>query len=152
MICCLDNVFESSIDFLIGNGIKRVKKDELILYEIDSSDGISSEFFNYLLILIRYNLIYSNIFYKENKCLTIIMLIHNNLTMILSLIIYSIFEIFYKQISILYLSMNIYSLLLIFSLFISQLFLLITNHFLFSYGYFIYSKQKHHLSNQVFLL
>lgn len=152
-ICDVDKVFESSIDFVFGKGIKRVRKGELLLYEIDSSSEMSCQLLNYVLILIRFNLIYSKMFYKFNRCLTMLMLIHNNLTMILCLIVYSIFEMFYKQMSMISLSMNIYSLLFILSLFISILFLSLTNHFLFSYGYFIYFKQKQSSANQVdFLL
>lgn len=101
------------------------------------------------LILIRYNFNYSNIFYKLNLKLSLIINVNSIILIILCLITYSIFEIFFKQIYIINLSINIYSYLLIISLIISILLILLTNHCLYNYGKLIYYQQEYQISNEV---
>jgi hypothetical protein len=53
--------------------MKRVKKDGLRLLIMDYKSCASYQLINFFLILFRYNLIYSNIFYKLNILLSILM-------------------------------------------------------------------------------
>lgn len=142
-------MFESSIDFLVGNGMKRVKKDGISVLIMDSNPVASCEIINLFLVLIRYNFSYSNLFYKVNIYLSIIMSIHSIISMILSILTFGTFEILFKQISIVNYSINIYSYLLISSLMLSILLLLLTNHALYHFGTLIYSQQEYKISNQV---
>jgi len=137
------------MDFIIGNAMKRVKKDGLPFLIIDSKPSASCEIINLFLILIRYNFIYSNSFYKLNIYLSIVMSIHSIISMILSLLTYGTFEVLFKQISLFNSSINIYCYLLICSLMLAILLLLLTNHPLFHYGTLIYSQQENRISNQV---
>ncbi|CAF4373774.1 unnamed protein product [Rotaria sp. Silwood2] len=140
-------LFESSIDFLIGNGMKRVKKDGQSIVVMDSNSSASCQIINLFLVLIRYHFSYSNSFYKINKYLSLIMSIHSIISMLLTIFIYGTFEVLFKLESII-----IYSYLLISSLIISILFLLLTNHALYHFGIRIYSQQQYQISNQLIRL
>ncbi|CAF0845328.1 unnamed protein product [Adineta steineri] len=145
-------IFESSIDFLIGSGLKRVKKDDILFVTNDTNSIASCEIINLFLLLIRYNYNYLNFFYKLNKRFNFISSIHSLITIILILLIYSIFEILFKQISFINNSINGYSYLILLSLFISILFILLTNHALFHFVILNYFQQQYQISNQLIRL
>ncbi|CAF1124575.1 unnamed protein product [Rotaria sp. Silwood1] len=140
-------LFESSIDFLIGNGMKRVKKDGQSIVIMDTNSSASCQIINLFLVLIRYHFSYSNSFYKINKYLSLIMSIHSIISILLTIFIYGTFEVLFKLESII-----VYSYLLISSLIISILFLLLTNHALYHFGIRIYSQQQYQISNQLMRL
>ena len=129
--------------------MRRVKKDGYPILTLDTSSSLSCQMLNLFLILIRYNFIYSNIFYKINFLLSVIITIHSIISIILSILTYSIFEIYFKQLSLINNSLNIYSYLLMLSLIISIFFILLTNHGLYHYGKMIFIQEKHRISNQV---
>jgi hypothetical protein len=134
---------------LVGNGMRRVKKDGISVLIMDSNPVASCGIINLCLVLIRYNFIHSNLFYKVNAYLSLIMSIHSIISMILSILTFGTFEVLFKQISIVNYSINIYSYLLISSLMLSILLILLTNHALFHFGTLIYSQQEYKISNQV---
>ncbi|CAF4255059.1 unnamed protein product, partial [Rotaria sordida] len=126
-------VFESSIDILIGNVLKGVKKDGQSIEIINSNSSGSCQLINFFLVLIRYHFSYSNSFYKINKSICLIMSIYSIISILLTIFIYRTFELLFKLESFIINSYNIYSYLLILSLIISILFILLTNHALFYY-------------------
>ncbi|UJR29542.1 hypothetical protein I4U23_010759, partial [Adineta vaga] len=140
------SIFESSIDFLFLNLMKRIKKDGISIIENDKSSIISCEIFHLFLQLIRFYFIYSNIYYKINKKFYFIQNIYLIISILFILFLYGTFEILFKQISLI---TNLYSYLLLISLFISILFILITNHSLFQFILFIYFQKQYQISNQL---
>ncbi|CAF3428469.1 unnamed protein product [Rotaria socialis] len=144
-------LFESSIDFIVGNAMKRVKKDGELIIILDSNPypAASCQIINFFLFLIRYNFSYSNSFYKINKYLSLIMIVHSIISILLILLTYGTFEILFKIESIVNYSINIYSYFLITSLMISILLILLTNHTLFHFGLTIYSQKQNQISNQL---
>ncbi|CAF4204966.1 unnamed protein product [Rotaria sordida] len=148
----MDIVFESSIDILIGNVLKGVKKDGQSIEIINSNSSGSCQLINFFLVLIRYHFSYSNSFYKINKSICLIMSIYSIISILLTIFIYRTFELLFKLESFIINSYNIYSYLLILSLIISILFILLTNHALFYYYTVCYFQQEYYQSNQLIRL
>ena len=117
--------------------------------ELTSHLCASSELINYFLLLLRFHFAFANRFYRLDLCLTFLFSIYSFFVVFLSIVLFSSFEVLFKQLFLISFSFNLHSYLLLLSLFLSILFILLTTHSLFHLILLNYSQQQFQQTNQV---
>ena len=118
-------------------------------FPIDWNRCASSELINYFLVLLRFHFAFANRFYRLDLCLTFLFSVYSLLVVLLSLLLFSVFEVLFKELFLISISFNVHSYFLFSSLFLSILFILLTTHSLFHLILLSYSQQQFQQTNQV---